>query len=53
LCPENAGEVHSESGQVDRHVRHRLAGIEHDERARRRAPAHQFRTSATAPVTFD
>ena len=35
LWPEKASEVGAERGDVDGHVRHRLAGVEHDERADR------------------
>ena len=33
LCPEKRQEVDAEVVDVDRQVRHRLAGVEHDERA--------------------
>ena len=35
LCPLNARKVDLQRAHVDRQVRHRLAGIEHDERADR------------------
>ncbi len=33
MCPEKAAKVDAEGGDVDRHVRHGLAGVEHGERA--------------------
>ena len=33
LVPGERGEIHAERGEIDRHVRHRLAGVEHGQRA--------------------
>ena len=43
LVPGERGEVDAERGEVDRHVRHRLAGVEHGQRADRAGAAHQLR----------
>ena len=47
-------EVHIELADVDRHVRHRLAGVEHDQRADRRGPAPRpAPTGLIVPSRFD
>ena len=53
LCPENAAKSTSERVQVDRLVRHRLAGVQHRQRTHGLGPGDQFATGASAPVTFE
>ena len=43
LVPGEGREVDAERGDVDRHVRHRLAGVQHGQRADPRAAADQLR----------
>ena len=46
--------VDAERVQVDRLVRHRLAGVEHRQRSDRLRPRHQFaRPAPPRPVTFE
>ena len=42
LWPENARVIDTECVEVDRLVRHRLAGVQHRQRADRLGPRHQF-----------
>ncbi len=53
LVPGERREVDVEFAEVDRHVRHRLARVEHDERADGPCPPDQLLDGRDAPVTLD
>ena len=53
LVAGERGEVDVQGVEVDRLMRHRLAGVQHRQRADGPGPRHQLGDRATAPVTFE